>query len=126
MLSILEDQNVLAKEIPLDGKQLCDLFKTMNPPVRLCVLNACGSKLLAQQLVAEGAVECAIGWPAKVSDSVAIAFSRALYAALGDGRSIAEAVSVAKVATGTAEAPELLAAGEPAEIVFVADESKTT
>jgi|GEM_PF-5824677 len=126
VLSILEDQNVLAKEIPLDGKQLCDLFKTMNPPVRLCVLNACESKSLAHQLVDEGAVECAIGWPAKVSDSVAIAFSRALYAALGDGRSVGEAVSVAKVATGAAvgEEPEFVAAN--GEIVFVADESKTS
>lgn len=124
-LSILEDRDVIAKEIPLDGKQLCDMFNTMRPRVRLCVLNACGSMVLAQQLVEAGAVECAIGWPAKVSDSVAIAFSRALYGALGDGRNIAEALSVAKVASGASEEPEFVAAGESGTIVFVDGESKT-
>jgi CHAT domain len=123
-LSIVEDRDVIAREIPLDGKQLCEMFKTMHPRVRLCVLNSCGSKVLAQQLVEAGAVECAIGWPERVSDSAAIAFSRALYGALGDGLCIDEALSVAKIASGTGEEPVLFTAGEPRTIVFVDGESK--
>ena len=124
-LSIVEDQGVLAKEIPLDGKQLLEMLKTMKPLARLCVLNTCGSKVLAEMLVKEGAVECAIGWSGRVTDSVAIAFSRALYGALGDGRNIAEAVSIAKVAAGQTGEPELFAAVESGEIVFIAHENKT-
>jgi hypothetical protein len=123
-LSILEDRDVIAREIPLDGEQLCVMFSTMRPRVRLCVLNACGSKVLAQQLVKAGAVECAIGWPAKLSDSVAISFSRALYDAIGDGRNMCEALSVAKLASGAGEGPELFAAGEPDTIAFVNGEGK--
>ena len=123
-LSIIEDRDVLAKDIPLDAKGLCELFQTMKPGVRLCVLNTCGSKALAEELVQRGAVACAIGWPAKISDSVAIAFSGALYGALGDGRNIADAVSVAKVASGTGAEPELIAKNGSENIVFVEGEKE--
>jgi hypothetical protein len=121
-LSIIEDRDVIAKEIPLDSKGLCELLQTMEPPVRLCVLNACGSKAVAEEIVQAGAVACAIGWSAKVTDSVAIAFSGALYGALGDGRSIADAVSVAKVASGTGDQPELVVGSGSENIVFVLGE----
>jgi CHAT domain len=109
-LSIIADRGVLINETPLDAKQLCEFLGTMQDPVRLCVLNACDSAELAQQLVSEGVVKVAVGWSAKVSDSEAIAFSAALYGALGDGRTLSEAISVARVASGTGS-ERLLVAG---------------
>ena len=97
-LSIIEDRGLLANEVPLSADQLCEVMRTMENQVRLCVLNACESADLAQRLVQERIVDHAVGWPARVSDSAAVAFSRALYGALGDGRSIADAVKVAIVA----------------------------
>lgn len=120
-LSILEDRTVIAKAIPLDALQLSEMFNTIKPRVGLCVLNACTSAELARYLAATGAVCCAIGWPAKIPDSVAIAFSRALYDSLGDGRSVAEALKVAKVASAP-YVPEHFVAAELKDIVFITSE----
>jgi len=109
-LAIIEDHGLLANETRLDADQLCDMLQTMQERVRLCVLNACVSVALAQRLVDANAADCAIGWPAKVSDSAAIAFSTALYGALGDGRSIGDAVTLARLACGTGDQPILVAA----------------
>jgi len=121
-LSIIKDLGVLANETPLDANQLCELLRTIRDHVRLCILNACGSAELAQQLVDEGVVNFAVGWSAKVSDSEAIAFSRALYGALGDGRSISDAVSVARVASGTGNEPLLVAAEDSGTDVPLVEE----
>ena len=99
-VSIIKDHGFVANETPLDGGQLCEVLGTMEQRVMLCVLNACMSEALARELVAAGVVQHAIGWPCKISDSVAIAFSGALYSALGDGRSVRDAVDVATVASG--------------------------
>lgn len=114
-LSIIEDHGLLANETRLDADQLCNMLRTMQERVRLFILNACASLELAKQLVDAGVVGCAIGWPAKVSDSAAITFSTALYGALGDGRSIGNAVAVAKVALGTADEP-ILIVGDDSEV----------
>lgn len=121
-LSIIEDHGLLANEAPLDANYLCDLLRTMQERVRLCVLNACASVELAERLVDAGAVDCAIGWPAKVPDSAAIAFSRALYGALGDGYSICAAVTVARLASGTGDQPVLVAADRSDAEVLVVEE----
>ena len=63
-----------------------------------------------------GAVDFATGWTAEVWDSAAIAFSTALYGALGDGRSIRDAVTIARVASG---------AGDQAVLAVAADQSDT-
>jgi hypothetical protein len=65
---------------------------------------------MAARIVESGCVDNAVGWPSKVSDSVALAFSRALYAALGDGLGVAEAVKVATHACGDTT-PVLATAG---------------
>ena len=97
-LSIIEDGGSLANEIPLSADGLCEVLQSMEKRIRLCVLNACASAELASRIVRASAADHAVGWPGKISDSAAIAFSRALYGALGDGRDIADAVDVAKVA----------------------------
>lgn len=109
-LSIIEDHGQSSYVIPLDADQLCEMLETMRDRVLLCVLNTCASEGLARRLAKARVVDCAIGWPAKVTDSAAIPFSRALYAALGDGRSIADAMGVARVACGAACEPVLVAA----------------
>jgi hypothetical protein len=108
-LSIIDDHGLLANETPLDANQLCNMLRTMTEPVRLFVLNACASLELAKQLVDTGVVGSAVGWHAKVSDSAAIAFSSAFYAALGDGRSLGESVNLGRLACGTMDEPVLVA-----------------
>jgi hypothetical protein len=121
-LSIIEDHGAIANETPLDAVQLGAALGAIQERVMLCVLNACRSENLARQLVDACVVDCAIGWPARVSDSAAIAFSNALYGALGDGRTIADAVEVAKVACGSAD-PVLIAADGCHSNVLVAGEA---
>lgn len=120
-LSIIEDHGILANETPLDAEQLSGMLRTMQNRVRLCVLNACASEGLARRVAEARVVDCAIGWPAKVSDSAAIAFSRALYAALGDGRTIADALDVAKVACGSAEPVLVVAEGCHSDALVVGE-----
>jgi hypothetical protein len=122
-LSIVEDLGLLANETPLDANQFCDMLRTMQDHVLLCILTACRSVELAQQLVNEGVVTFAVGWPGKVSDSAAIAFSGALYSALGDGRGINDSVSVARVACGMGNEPLLIAADQ-ADIDLVVVEAR--
>jgi hypothetical protein len=121
-LSIIEDKGLIASATSLDATQLASLIRAMNS-VRLVVLNACGSDHVAKELVTMGAVEWAIGWQGKVSDSAAIAFSRALYGALGDGRSVSDAVALAAQACGPGFAPSLSAAG-PQTGVLVGEETQ--
>ena len=125
-LSIIQDHGPLASETPLDADQLCDLLQTMQERVRLCVLNACESAELAQWLVDEGTVDFAIGWTESVSDSAAIAFSTALYGAIGDGRSMDDAITLARLACGTGDQPILVAADQPETYLLVVGEGQET
>lgn len=123
-LSIIENHGLLANESPLGADQLCEVLRAMEERVRLCVLNACASGELAKRLVEARVADNAVGWPAKVSDSAAIAFSRALYGALGDARSITDAVGVAIVACGP-ESEAVFVAGEGSDSpVLVIDDGK--
>ena len=107
-LSIIEDHGVTANETPLDASQLGAVLQAMQDPILLCVLNACESAKLADELVSQGAVKTAVGWPGRVSDSIAIEFSRVLYGALGDGMSIAGAVEAATQVCGAGDRPVLM------------------
>ena len=113
-LSIIEDHHLLANETALSAEEFHKVLKTIEEKVVLCVVNACESEGLARALVDAGVVEYAVGWPSKVSDSTAITFSRALYGALGDGRTICDAFDIAKVACGPREVP-ILISGENAD-----------
>ena len=95
-LSIIEDNYLLANGTALDAEEFGTVLGMMKERVMLCVLNACESGGLAGDLVGAGVVEYAVGWPCKVSDSTAIAFTSALYGAVGDGRTMQEAFDIAK------------------------------
>jgi hypothetical protein len=107
-LAIIEDRGLLASTVALDASEFGRILQNMQNPILLCVLNACDSMTLANSLIAGGKVQNAVGWEGRVSDSVAIAFSRALYGALGDGRSVTDAVAVAAAASGAGDAPKLV------------------
>ena len=107
-LSIIEDHHLLANETALSVEEFSTILRMMKEPVMLCVLNACESEGLASDLVGAGVVEYAVGWPSNVSDSTAIAFSQALYGAVGDGRTMREAVDIAKGACGPQAVPVLM------------------
>lgn len=109
-LAIIEDQGVIAHAIALDVDQLCAMTKTMEQRVRLCVLSACQSADLAREMAEKDVVDFAIGWPGNVQDSSAIAFSAALYGAIGDGRTLGDSVDTGKVACGVTDTPVLFAA----------------
>ena len=107
-LSIIEAHPGLAYETALSAEEFREVLKTIEEDVMLCVLNACESEGLARDLVDAGAAEYAVGWSNKVSDSTAITFSRSLYGALGDGRTMCAAFDIAKVACGPPEVPVLI------------------
>lgn len=115
-LSIIDDHGAVANEIPLNVEELCSAFKTMPQRVRLCVLNSCNSSGVAELLVNGGVVDFAIGWPGRVNDSAAIAFSGAFYGAVGHGRTLDESFEVGKVACGIKQTP----------ILFVRDNVSST
>ena len=107
-LSIIEDHHLLANETALSADEFTRVMETMKELVMLCVLNTCESEGLAAALTDAGVVEYAVGWSSKVSDSTAITFSRTLYGALGDGRTMCDAFNIARVACGPHEVPVLM------------------
>lgn len=109
-LSILVDQNVLTGEVPLDGIQLAAILMGFPERVHLCVLNTCKSAPIAEHLVDSNSADFAIGWPQSVDDSVAIAFTRALYRSLGDGLKLSQAIVLAAQSSGASESPRLYTA----------------
>ena len=107
-LSIIEDHHLSANMTALGEAEFSTVLRTVKERVILCVLNACESEGLARGLASDGVVEYAVGWSDKVSDSTAITFSRTLYGALGDGRTMRDAFDIAKVACGPHEVPVLV------------------
>ena len=107
-LSIIEPYPGLAHETALSAAEFGEVLGTIEEDVMLCVLNACDSEGLARELVDADVVAFAVAWANKVSDSTAITFSRALYGALGDGRTICDAFNIAKGACGPRTVPVLV------------------
>ncbi len=71
------------------------------------MLNTCDSASVAKHLVDAHVVEAAVGWPAKLADAVAVAFSRALYGRLGDGLTLLQSVNLAAQSCGSEDEPVL-------------------
>ena len=94
-LSLYLEQGSQVKEIPIAAEQLAAILRDFPNKLRLCVLNTCSSATVAKHLVDQHVVDAAIGWPAKVDDSTAITFSRALYSRLGDRLALPQSVRLA-------------------------------
>lgn len=80
---------------PADPDALAKIFEVLSreTPVRCVVLHACFSDALAARLTPF--VDCVIGVPAALKDTLAISFAGAFYQALGFGRSVRAAFDLA-------------------------------
>jgi hypothetical protein len=81
-----------SQRIAADG--LARLFESYAPPVRLVVLNACYSDVLADALVDH--VDVVVGMTHAISDDAAISFAPAFYQQLAGGKSVRTACEVAR------------------------------
>ncbi len=119
-LSLVLDQGAVVSDTQLLAEQLATILKTFPNRVRLCVLNTCKSSSIAKHLVDANAVDAAVGWPAKLTDEDAIAFSRGLYGSLCDGLGLSRSVTLGWQASGTADEPILYtAAGIEPHLIYV-------
>jgi len=75
----------------ISGRALAMMIGAAAPSVRVVVLNACYSAELAGAL--RGTVDCVIGMDGAVDEAAARGFAVRLYSAIGNGRSIGNAVS---------------------------------
>lgn len=104
-LSFILDHGPLVSQTGLLQEQLATILKNYPCRVSLCVLNTCNSAPIAEYLVKTNAVEAAVGWPARLADDAAIAFSGALYGRLGDGLGLDQAVTLASESCGSPDTP---------------------
>ncbi len=70
----------------IDPAAVADLFRILNPKVRIVLLNACWSEAQAEQIAPY--VDCVIGMTKPVGDQAAIQFALAFYRALGYGATV--------------------------------------
>ena len=106
-LSFILDQELLVTETRLEAEQLAVIIGNFTAHVRLCVINTCDSASVAAHLTHEAVVDAAIGWPSKVNDDIAIAFSRVLYGRLGDGLPLENSLNLASQSYGGKDSPVL-------------------
>ena len=95
-LTFLRDQELLADTVALPEEQIVAILDAFPAKIPLCIFNVCNSLNLATALTVNGIVDFAVGWNGKVSDSTAIAFSRAIYTHLGNGLSLGQAFAIAQ------------------------------
>jgi hypothetical protein len=81
-----------------------EIFARAGSSVRLVVLTACNTEPLASLLLEH--VDCVIGIDGPIGDRAALEFSKGLYAALGDGASIDQAVQAGRLAIHDAGLPD--------------------
>jgi CHAT domain-containing protein len=79
---------------PVSHEALVGLFDVLKDDIRLVVLNACHTKTQAEAI--SRVIDCCIGMNTAIGDEAAIAFSAALYRALGFGRDLQTAFKLAK------------------------------
>jgi hypothetical protein len=84
---MLEDKQ--GRAMAMSTSAIARLFEILRDNIRCVVLNACASKVQAEAIAKY--IDCVVGMSAAIDDASAIAFSGALYQALGFGRSLKEA-----------------------------------
>lgn len=117
-LAFIFDQDLLVTQTEVFAAQLAAILGAFPDPVRLCVLNTCDSASIARYLVQAHVVEAAVGWPGKLVDAAAIAFSQTFYGCLGNGMTLSKSVALAAQSYGTGETPVLCTAeGVNADVI---------
>lgn len=74
---------------PVSGVALGHLFGALEDRIRVVVLNACHSRLLAEEITRH--IDCVVGMKRAVKDAAAIRFASSFYRALAFGRSVQNA-----------------------------------
>ena len=105
---ILEDRQ--GRAFPVNPGALATMFKILRDNIRFVVLNAAASKEQAQGIAQH--IDCVVRMTQAIDDRAAIAFSGALYQALGFGRNLQEAFELgcnelSMEALAQADVPEL-------------------
>jgi WD40 repeat protein len=98
----LEDEREQRRQV--GGRPLAQMIASAAPRARVVVLNACYSDALAEALL--GVVECVVGMRGAISDGAAPAFAVAFYRALGNRRSIGNAVDQARATLAARQLPD--------------------
>lgn len=80
----------------VNSQSLKALFKCLKDNIRVVVLNACYSKVLAEPITE--IIDCAIGMKTEIGDKSAMVFAASFYQAIGFGRSVQEAFEQGKLA----------------------------
>lgn len=101
---ILQDED--GRPQPISGRALAMMVDAAAHNVRVLVLNACYSSTQAQAL--RGKIDCVIGMDGAIGDSAARAFAIRFYGALGNGRSIGNAVAHGVAALAAKRLPDEL------------------
>lgn len=99
-LTFLRDNGALVEEEPLDAVQLATVLGTFQPVPVLCLLNACLSATIADELVQRAVSVVAIGWEHRVSDGVASAFASAFYEHVARGQTVGASFTLARTTCG--------------------------
>lgn len=77
----------------VDGRGLMKVIRSAASLARIVVLNACYSE--AQAVAVSGVVDCVVGMTGEIDDDAARSFAVGFYRALGNGRSVANAIDQA-------------------------------
>jgi len=90
----------------VSGRALAGMIKHGSPATRLVVLNACCSAAIADSL--REVVDCVVGIDGAIEDTVARSFAVAFYRALGNRRSVGNAVAQAAATLDAKQQPDHL------------------
>lgn len=99
---MLQDAHGLAQ--PVVARALAMMVETAARSTRVVVLNACYSAELADAL--RSRVDCVVGMEGAIGDAAARAFATRFYGALGNRRSIGNAVAQGKAALVAKQLPD--------------------
>ena len=89
---------------PIDPRALAGFLGRRSDTIRMVVLNACYSRMLAEHVGQH--IDCVIGMDSDVSDSAAITFSETFYEALFDNEPVAAALADSRDAVTAEGNPE--------------------
>lgn len=99
---ILQDEQ--GQPQPISGRALAMMVNAASRKLRILVLNACYSTTQAQMLGSQ--IDCVIGMDGAIGDHAARAFAIRFYGALGNGRSIGNAVAHGVAALAAKQLPD--------------------
>jgi hypothetical protein len=89
---------------PIPGRALAMMIDAAAPNVRVVVLNSCYSGVQSRILSAK--IDCVVGMDGAIGDEAARVFATRFYAALGNGRSIGNAVDHGVAALAAKQLPD--------------------